>query len=237
MRHLYLYVEGSTELTFADVVLRPHLESFQVYLEVMKADQSRSKGKVYKGGVTRYAPFEKGLRKLLAQHSKRADVTISTMIDLYALPPDFPGWNEAEKSRVDPYARVSHLEHALADDIEPNRSRFIPYIQLHEYEALLFAEPEQLALFYPKYPDQIAKIQQVIKDQPNPELINDGKHTAPSKRIIALLPDYDAAKPIAGPQVAERIGLPTLRGKCRHFSEWVQSLEQLGRPTAPAESD
>lgn len=71
MRHLYLYVEGQTELTFADVVLKPHLAPFQVYLFVMKAIHSRSKGKVYKGGVTRYDSFERGLRSLVKQHAKR----------------------------------------------------------------------------------------------------------------------------------------------------------------------
>lgn len=234
MRHLYLYVEGQTELTFADVVLKPHLAPFQVYLSVMKAIHSRSKGKVYKGGVTRYDSFERGLRNLVKQHAKRADVTISTMIDLYALPADFPGWEEAEKSRIDPYARVAHLEHALANDIEPDPGRFIPYIQLHEYEALLFADPGRLDLFYAEHANQIAELQKIADEQPNPELINDGKHTAPSKRIIAHLPDYDGAKPVVGPQVAERIGLPTLRAKCRHFDDWVKSLEALGQPVTSA---
>jgi hypothetical protein len=64
-----------------------------------------------------------------------------------------------------------------------------------------------------------------------PELINDGQHSAPSKRIIAQFPDYRRAKPVVGPQVAELIGLDVIRGKSPHFSAWLSRLEQLGAGT------
>jgi hypothetical protein len=57
-------------------------------------------------------------------------------------------------------------------------------------------------------------------------LIDDGPTTAPSKRIIAEIPEYDKAT--AGVAVAEKIGMDTLRQKCRHFNEWITRLEQLG---------
>jgi len=229
MRHLYLYVEGQTEQTFANNVLRPHLYQFDVSLDgAILAEIGRKKQQKFRGGVTRYITFKRGLTNLLKQHN-RPEVTISTMIDLYALPDDFPGWAEAEKMRIDPTKRVIHLEKELAGDINPDSTHFIPYIQLHEYEALLFVDPSKMEHFYSEHPNQIAELRKIADGNPNPELIDDGKHTAPSKRIIAHLPDYDGAKLVVGPQVAERIGLAALRAKCPHFDQWVKSLEQLGQ--------
>jgi hypothetical protein len=231
MRQLYLYVEGQTEQTFADTVLKPHLAQFEVYLMgAVLAEFSRSKGVRSRGGVTRYEPFRRGLVALLKQHD-RPDVTISTMIDLYAFPSDFPGREEAEVLRVDPPGRCRRLEQSLAADINPDPSRFIPYIQLHEYEALLFVEPREMALFYAEQSTALAELQKIADAHPNPELIDDGKETAPSKRILKHLPAYD--KVVVGPQVAEAIGLVALRAKCPHFDAWVKSLEQLGQPPVP----
>ncbi|MCI5222848.1 MAG: DUF4276 family protein, partial [Candidatus Electrothrix sp. AR4] len=61
----------------------------------------------------------------------------------------------------------------------------------------------------------------------NPELINDSPATAPSKRILDEISEYDKAT--AGVAVAEQIGLPMLRQKCRHFADWLVLLEQLGQ--------
>ena len=192
------------------------------------AEFGRKKQKKFRGGVTRYEPFKRGLLSLIKQHD-RPGVTISTMIDLYALPDDFPGWDEAEVLRANPASRVVRLEQGLAADINPDPTRFLPYIQLHEYEALLFVDPSKMEPFYSEHPDALTELQKIADTYPNPELIDDGKQTAPSKRIIAHLPDYEDAKPVVGPQVAERIGLGALRAKCPHFDEWVKSLEQLGQ--------
>ena len=50
MTHLYLYVEGQTEQTFADTVLRPHLLKFDVYLMgSVLAQVGRSRGGSHSG--------------------------------------------------------------------------------------------------------------------------------------------------------------------------------------------
>ena len=76
-------------------------------------------------------------------------------------------------------------------------------------------------------PHLIAALEAIANRHVTPELINDGQHSAPSKRIIAQLPDYVHAKSVVGPQVAERIGLAVIRSKCPHFSAWLSRLEQL----------
>ena len=143
------------------------------------------------------------------------------MFNLYALPNNFPGYDEA-KAKNDRYERVKILEERLAKDISD--PRFIPYIQLHEFEALILAAPQQLDWEYLEHAAPIRRLITMVGTQ-NPELINDGPDTAPSKRILKEIPEYDKAT--AGPAVAEKIGLPTLRAKCRHFDEWLTYMENL----------
>jgi hypothetical protein len=60
-------------------------------------------------------------------------------------------------------------------------------------------------------------------------LIDDGQHSAPSKRIRKQFPDYPAAKPVAPVSIATMIDLSTIRSKCPHFNQWLTALEKLGQ--------
>ena len=141
------------------------------------------------------------------------------MFDLYALPDNFPDYAKAKIAST-PYERVKILETAMALDIADRR--FIPYIQLHEFEALILADPQQLDGEYLEHDAQISNLIAMVDDR-NPESINDGPTTAPSKRILKEIPEYD--KVTAGVSVAEKIGLQALRVKCPHFNEWLTCLE------------
>jgi hypothetical protein len=227
MPRLYLFAEGPTELTFADTVLKPHLASqFGVYLHppVLIA-HAKKRGKVHRGGGRKYIPMKNDILRFLAQE-KGGDVFFTTMIDLYAISAEFPGLAEAEKLRHLPEKRVEALQHSFANDL--GDPRFVPYIQLHEYEAYLFSDPTWFGYFYDQHEKQIAALKAIADDYASPELIDDGQNSAPSKRILAGFPDYDDAKAAVGPQVAELIGLDVIRGKCPHFSGWLSRLEQLG---------
>jgi len=159
------------------------------------------------------------------KQEKDEGVFFTTMIDLYAIHADFPGLAEAEKLRHRPDKRVEVLEEAFSKDICD--VRFMLYIQLHEYEAYLFSDPTWLGYFYDHHDRQIAALKAIADNHDTPELIDDGPHTAPSKRIIAHFPDYEDAKSVMGPQVAELIGLDVIRSKCPHFNAWVSQLEKL----------
>jgi hypothetical protein len=226
MARLYLFAEGQTEQTFADKVLNPHLAQHGVFMHnpVLIA-HTKKKGRVHRGGGRKYVPMKNDILRFLAQE-KDADVFFTTMIDLYGIPNEFPGRDESEMLRHIPEKRVELLELRFAEDIGDRR--FIPYIQLHEYEAYLFADPALFMTFYNHHAKEIAALKAIADSYVTPELINDGQNTAPSKRIIAQLPDYEDAKSVVGPQVAEMIGLDGIRGKCPHFSAWLSRLEQLG---------
>jgi len=147
---------------------------------------------------------------------------------LYALPNDFPGYQEAQRI-ADPYEKVFFLEKAMGVDI--NERRFLPYLQLHEFEALIFAEPPTLLEEYPDRQDAIQKLQNQLAEEfnGNPELINEGRETAPSKRIENSIPEYD--KVSSGPLVTELIGIDFLKEKCQHFNAWISTLENLASNT------
>jgi Domain of unknown function (DUF4276) len=132
------------------------------------------------------------------------------------------------KNAVARQERVTFLESAFAKDI--SFDRFIPYLELHEFEALLFADPTKLSEYYneQRHAAAIESLRKVHDEFPNAELVNDGQDTAPSKRIIAAIPEYESEKATAGPLVANKIGLPKLREQCPHFDQWMQRLEALG---------
>jgi hypothetical protein len=224
MVRLYLFAEGQTEQTFADTLLKPHLANFDVFMDrVMLVAHARKKGKVHRGGGRKYLPMRNDILRFLKQESGNG-VFFTTMIDLYALRQDFPGRDEAESLRHDPVKRVAFLESQWSQDIGDRR--FIPFIQLHEYEAYLFTDISQLD-FFGVSAKAIDKLKAVADSLASPELIDDEPHRAPSKRIIAEFPDYDDAKATIGPLAAELIGLQQIRSRCPHFDEWLSRLEGL----------
>ncbi|MEG3849371.1 DUF4276 family protein [Microcoleus sp. herbarium19] len=225
MVRLYLFAEGQTEQTFADILIKPHLALHEVFMNRPRLiAHARKKGQVHRGGGRNYAPMKNDILRSLKEDSN-SDVFFTTMIDLYAIHPDFPGLAESELMRQDPIQRVEFLEERFAEDIGDRG--FIPYIQLHEYEAYLFSDPTCFEYLDAGRTKEIEALQAIANQYQTPELINDGQQTAPSKRIIAQFPDYGKAKSIFGPLLAEQIGLHVIRNKCSHFDKWLSRLESL----------
>lgn len=226
MARLYLFAEGQTEQTFADNVLRPHLANHGVFMQgAILIAHAKKRGQVHRGGGRNYEPMRNDIQRF-TKRDANTDAFFTTMIDLYAIPANFPGLEEAEKLRNVPEKRVRHLEECFGRDV--GDSRFIPFIQLYEFETYLFCQPEAFSGFYPNADRQIAQLKADAEAHKTPELIDDGESTAPSKRIIGQFPDYQGAKVVIGPQVAERIGLQVIRDKCSHFHQWLEKLEALG---------
>ncbi len=158
------------------------------------------------------------------KEEQQPDTYFTTMFDLYALPDDFPGFAEAAR-QTDPRRRVAVLEEAFRQDV--NHPRFIPYIQLHEFEALLLSDPSKFDWEFIDDAGAIERLVSLSAGCASPELIDDGSESAPSKRIIKELPAYEQRKARVGPFIAGKVGLPVLRQKCPHFDEWLKKLEAL----------
>jgi hypothetical protein len=156
------------------------------------------------------------------KEDRGSDVRLTTMFDLYRLPADFPGTFEAEKKHM-VHERVKMLEAAFAADVVD--SRFIPYIQMHEFEALIFADVSRLSIPYPgpERTPALTELERQQKEFGNPEEID--LEAPPSKRIREQIPDYE--KVSAGVLAVEAIGLMRIRDVCTHFNDWLTRLEKL----------
>lgn len=103
-------------------------------------------------------------------------------------------------------------------------SRFIPYVQMYEFEGLLFSDPEKMAQGIGQI--SLSGSLMKIRNQFNsPEEINDSVTTAPSKRIEKLFTAYE--KPLHGSLAAKEIGLDVIRRECKRFDEWLKKLAAL----------
>ena len=101
-----------------------------------------------------------------------------------------------------------------------------PYVQVHEFEGLLFSNVDVFAhvLHLPK--GAVESLRNIRSGFPTPEDINDERATAPSKRIMQVVPVYD--KRMYGPRLAGAIGLSAIREACPRFNRWMTWLESLG---------
>lgn len=98
----------------------------------------------------------------------------------------------------------------------------MPYIQLHEFEGLLFSSTDGFD-FLPEIPKlNRTELKEAVEKHDNPELLNDGETTAPSKRLERLVPGYQ--KTFHGPLLAEVISLNTILSKCERFKAWLDKL-------------
>lgn len=224
MKRLLVLVEGQTEETFFNSLLQGHLAALGVAASCTMICTSREEGRrANRGGhLHKWRFIERDLRLLLRS---RPDA-VTTMLDLYGFPPDIPGF----PSTLPPATsdRVKKIGAAISAAI--NDSRFIPGILAHEFEALLFTAPPQIAEIAVDDEDRrqsaAAALQAIAASFPSPEDIDDSPETAPSKRILREIPGYE--KPRHGPVIAARVGLPAIRARCPSFSDWLGRLESLG---------
>lgn len=217
---LYVTAEGQSERKFAEEVLGPHLARYSIDVRARVVLTNRKLGK--RGGIIDYEKIRGDLHRLMLE-DQQAEARFTTMIDLYALPHEFPGWTNA-KQLTQPQERIRVLEESLKADFEDHR--FLPYIQLHEFEALLYCDLSQLQKRISGSEAGLRKLADEVNGI-SPEDINEGTTTAPSKRIIRHVPVYEKSKVRVGAAAASAIGLPALRRKCPHFNSWVKHLESL----------
>lgn len=145
---------------------------------------------------------------------------VTSLIDYYRLRNDFPCY---EKSRTLARAeqRVELIEQGCYEDI--NDIRFLPYIQLHEFEGLLFSASIGFNELFPDLPKKNKReLLDIIDKFPNPEMINDRPEFAPSKRLERLIPNY--RKPLYGSMIALENGFPAIMDKCPRFRNWIETL-------------
>lgn len=229
MKRLYLTVEGQTEQAFAVQILQPHLATFNVFVTKprLTGPHGRRNGRIPQGGM--FFTFQHVLAdiKRWLREDTSAEARFSMMVDLYGLPHDVPGYTEP-RLLADPYDRAVACEKALA--ICVNDPRFIPYVQVHEFEALWLAAPEKFAAQFESREREMAQLQAECAAFASPELINHDPQTHPKARILKYFADYQPR--VDGPRLAQEIGLAHIRQCCPHFNAWLTMLEHLDKATA-----
>ncbi len=221
MNRVIAVVEGQTERTFVREVLGPWLGWKGVTMS------ARLVGKPgHKGGV---GDFERARRDIVNLLRQESCTVVTTMFDYYGMPESWPGRRLSlgailvRKPRVVEEAILAAVGASVGDAFDSRR--FLPYVQMHEFESILFSEPEILVDVM-RDKNAAGQMNAIRRQFSNPEEINDSPLTAPSKRILQLFPSY--RKPLHGVLAAGRISIERIREECPHFNEWLTALELLG---------
>jgi len=230
---LIIVVEGPTEANFVRRILAPHLGHFGVVVAPSVVGKAKASDRGLSGSGVRggypYADWRRDLRNVLRSDPGR-NLRVSTLCDLYGLPDDFPD-RDHQPGDANPGSRCARLELAMLRDITGSSDdcgawRLIPYIQNHEFEALVLAASHYLADLFDA-DDQRAgllTLRAEISGIP-PEDINDSPQTSPSHRLRRLIPGY--RKAVDGPDAIELAGLHAVRSVCPRFNDWLSRLESL----------
>ncbi|MFH1288312.1 MAG: DUF4276 family protein [bacterium] len=217
MKKIHILVEGQTEETFVKRVFLPYFGD-KLYCNPVIAKTKRVKsGLTFKGGITSYDKVKNDIMRLLQDNSA---CIITTMIDYYGFFSIVPYKDLIQGNTC--FDRVASLENLFQKDI--NNPRFIPYLQLHEFEALVFVSPEEIRKVFNNR-KKVNEIFEIKKQFHSTEEINNNPNTIPSKRLSDIFPSYQ--KTLHGPLITNRIGLNAIRKECKHFNLWMEKLENL----------
>jgi Domain of unknown function (DUF4276) len=212
MIRLYVMAEGLTEANFVSQLLKPHLELRMPGGVAVRAPRL--------DGHYTYAGLKKDARRLLG--AAGSGVVVTTMIDLFKIARDFPGISDPANA-APPQERVRHLEERCRADF--GDERFVPYIQLHEFEALVLSDLPVLAEQHPNRRRAIRELAaRLDRKFESPEHVD--RLEPPSYRIRAVVPEYQKA--VDGVITTTKIGLSKLRQRCQHFGGWLDALERVG---------
>lgn len=228
MARLLVHVEGETEEAFVNEVLAPHLYSCG-YQSVSARLVGNARLRNRRGGIRAWSAVRSDILKHLRED---AGCYATTMVDYYALPQsgskEWPG--RAAAGLLHYEQKAHHIQDALQADIceemgwDFNRNRFVPFVMMHEFEGLLFSDCDSFASGIGQ-PSLAGSFKDIRNQFDTPEMINDSPLTAPSKRVLALVPGYE--KPLQGTLAILEIGLDAIRNECPHFTSWLARLEAL----------
>ena len=220
MKCIAVLVEGQTEEQFVKKVLFNYLGTKEIFIEPVILKTKVTPQKSYKGGRISLEKAVKEIKKML---TPKYDI-VTTFLDFYGLEKSFIPDNISSNMPV--YEKVQAVEDNFYKKI--NNNKFLPYIQIHEFETFLFINPKITAenLLNCNKEEIETEINDTLeKYNCNPELINDSVLTSPSKRIMSMYPRYQ--KQLSGAFICSALGIENIRKSCRHFSEWINKLENL----------
>lgn len=207
---IHVFCEGQTEETFVREVLCNYFISKQIFLNPIIIKTS-PKGK---GGAVSYEKIKYQIKNQCQQDSS---AWVTTMLDFYGLPDDFPGTNNNTSAMS--HARI--IQQAFEQDIACRNFR--ANLIVHEFESLSFSDPSAFNSWFNS--DTVNTLRGVREENDTPEHIDNSRETAPSKRILNTCKCYE--KVLHGSLIALDIGLDNIRRECPLFDTWIRRLEAL----------
>ena len=196
MVRIGISVEGTTEERFVKVVLAPYFANKGIFVTPISIS-----------GNVNVDRIRNELRKIANDFNY-----VTTLYDFYG----FRG-KETDETKESLEERIKNTVH------ENVRNKLIPYVQMHEFESLLFSCPESMTRVLNEESVKNWAHQILVEFNNNPEEINDSPNTAPSKR---LLDKISYRKTVHGPDIAKDIGLMKIREMCLGFDTWLKLLEE-----------
>ena len=194
-------VEGETEEEFINEVVAVHLLERDIHLQPV----------LLVGDVT-------------VEHLALDMADLYWSYDFVTSLVDFYGFRDKGDASIEELE--DRIRKSVVDKIRRSfdESRIFPYVQLHEFEGLLFSDVN--AFGYLEISEEtLYELRNIRSQFLSPEDINDNTETAPSKRLSSLMPRYD--KRVAGTLIALETGLDTIRAECPRFNEWLTRMETL----------
>lgn len=213
MTRLAVSVEGQTEEEFVKRVLSAHLVGHNMWIIPVVLGSARGKGR---GGDVTTGRLASDMFALLSLSSYDA---VTSLVDLYGFRDR--GSDSADRLQQRLFCKIDGRMHRDADP-----SKVFPYVQQYEFEGLLFSDAAAFGDVAGAQPEEVESLKRVREAFETPEHIDDGRQSAPSKRIKHALRRYN--KRFHGPRVAQAIGLPAIRAQCPRFDRWVSWMEALG---------
>lgn len=213
MKRVIIVCEGPTEREFSLNLLAPRFLAAGIMVDAPLIKHSQ-------GGIVPWGT----LRRQLIGHLHEKDAYVTTLIDYYGIKDSFkfPGWEET-KDFQNKRERLSLIYQRMTDDIPPQLAgHFIPYIQLHEFEGLLFSDLQAIRQNFTDDEADLSLLQAAVDEFDCPEDINSHPAKAPSKRLLEAIPGY--TKSLYGAYLAMEMGLDTIIGKCPLFASWYNRL-------------
>lgn len=213
-------VEGLTEQRFIESLVKPYLGNKLIGI---KATQITKPGQ--KGGDVK---FERAKKDLGLHLKQRKDTFVTTFVDYYGIK-EWPGVDTIEE-RLNPSQIAHKINEATKAEVlslfadHQSERRFIPFIAIHEFEALLFSDSKTLAA---KLGTSESTIEAVLSECGEPEAINNRPQSSPSKRLDGWSPNGKFPKTTTGIAIASEIGIEKMREKCPVFNDWLTRLENL----------
>ncbi len=212
MKRVYIVVEGQTEQEFVNEVLFPYLHGFGIFsVTPLLIKTSR----IGRGGFVNYDHMRNTIKPLLG--STQNDFIVTTLVDFFRMPSNIPNYAECI-ALPNKHDQIDALEQAINTSINDNR--FFAYIQMHEFETLLFANNRGFDRYYDSA--VVDGIDSIIQQYSNPEDINSTPQGAPSNRILSLHKAYDKIND--GNIIALEVGISEMLNKCPRFRSWVDKI-------------